>query len=217
MLDKKHLQNFGLQFITHSPVARECVEQAEAVLRGGCLWVQLRMKDADADTLIDTAKRIAPMCKDAGATFIVDDNIDACLAANADGVHLGKNDTHPSVARQMLGANKIIGGTCNTAEDVISIAPYVDYVGCGPFKFTTTKKNLSPVLGLDGYRNLTWQVRSNGVNVPIVAIGGITVADIDDILSCGPNGIALSGEIIRSADMTQKTAEIIDKINRHNK
>ena len=99
----------------------------------------------------------------------------------------------PAEARQQLGTGFIIGGTCNTFEDVMQVKDSVDYIGCGPFRFTTTKQGLAPVLGLDGYRNIVWQCRSNGINLPMVAIGGITRQDIPDVLNAGPNGVAVSG------------------------
>lgn len=82
------------------------------------------------------------------------------------------------------------------------------------FRFTTTKKNLAPTLGLDGYRQITWECRSQSINIPIVAIGGITESDIPDVLNAGPDGIALSGEILRAQSIEEKTANIISSINK---
>ena len=135
-----------------------------------------------------------------------------CLG-NFDGVHLGQNDMNPAEARKILGADFIIGGTCNTYEDILKIKDDVDYIGCGPFRFTTTKKNLAPVLGLDGYKEIVWNCRSNNINIPIVAIGGITAEDIPDILNAGPNGIALSGTILNSPDPVSETENIVRIIN----
>ena len=173
------------------------------------------MKDADKSEVEDVAIEMKKLCAERDATFIVDDHVDVCLRVGADGVHLGKKDMKPSDARRVLGDKFIIGGTCNTYADVLRVADSVDYVGCGPFRFTTTKKNLAPVLGLDGYERLVWQCRSNGINIPMVAIGGITVADIASILSSGPDGIALSGEIAKAADPVGKTHEVISEIIRY--
>ncbi len=210
---KLDMTHFSLQFITNASTGAQCVEQARKVLNGGCLWVQLRMKGATEDEVEATAVEMKRLTDTFGATLIIDDHVEVARRAGASGVHLGKNDMPPAEARKILGEKAIIGGTCNTADDIMRVRDSVDYIGCGPFRFTTTKKNLAPTLGLDGYRELTWAARSEGVNIPIVAIGGITSADIADILECGPDGIALSGEIIRSDDMTRKTAEVIEAIN----
>lgn len=205
--------NFPLQFITNGKNGRECVSQAQNALEGGCRWVQLRMKDADDSEIEDTAKAIKLHTDNYGATLIIDDKVDICKRVGAGGVHLGKNDMAPKDARKVLGDDFIIGGTCNTLEDILAVKDYVDYIGCGPFRFTTTKKNLAPTLGLDGYKKLVWECRSLGVNIPIVAIGGITLSDIGDVLQAGPDGIAMSGEIIRSADICNMTAQVVDAIN----
>lgn len=206
--------NFALQFITNGRDGAECVLQARNVLEGGCRWVQLRMKDADEAEVEAAAREVKRLTDDAGATLIIDDHVGVCLRVGATGVHLGRNDMKPEEARRALGDGFVIGGTCNTIDDISRVAPWVDYIGCGPFRFTETKKNLSPTLGLDGYRSLVWESRSRGMNIPMVAIGGITSADIAEILDAEPDGIALSGEIVRSADMRAKAAEIVEIVNR---
>jgi len=127
-------------------------------------------------------------------------------------VHLGKSDMSPAEARKILGNQSIIGGTCNTYEDILTVKDSVNYIGCGPFRFTTTKKNLAPILGLDGYRDIVWNCRSNGINLPIVAIGGITVDDIADIFNAGANGIALSGTILNAENPEAETKRIVETI-----
>ena len=207
-----NLESFPLQFITNGATPDESILQARQVLDGGCRWVQLRMKDASADVVRSTAERLKVITDQYDATLIIDDHVEVARDVRASGVHLGKNDMHPSQARQILGKEFVIGGTCNTFDDVLRVKDFVDYIGCGPFRFTTTKKNLAPVLGLDGYRDLIWAMRSQGIDTPVVAIGGITVDDIRDVLQSGPNGIALSGEIIRADDPVLKTEQIVDAI-----
>lgn len=207
------MAHFGLQFITNGATGAESAEQARKALNGGCAWIQLRMKGAGEAEVEETAKEVKRLTDTFGATLIIDDHVEVARRVGATGVHLGKNDMDPAQAREILGDKFVIGGTCNTIDDIRRVCGSVDYIGCGPFRFTTTKKNLAPTLGLEGYRELTWQARSEGINIPIVAIGGITEADIADILLSGPDGIAMSGEITRSADMTRKTEEIIEAIN----
>lgn len=214
MMTQTQLNCFTLQFITHRNEQLDEVEASRLALEGGCRWIQLRMKDASHDEIVAAARKIMPLCREYEAVFLIDDHVDICAEVGADGVHLGKNDMDPAEARAILGNKAIIGGTCNTFADIQNIHDKVDYIGLGPFRFTTTKKKLSPVLGLDGYRNIVWQCRERGINTPIVAIGGITEADIIDIMNSGPNGIALSGTIM-NADKPVETTERLVKTLRY--
>ena len=211
--NRLNFSHFPLQFITNGHDGDECVEQVRRVLDGGCLWVQLRMKEAGEAEVEAVAAKVKTLTDEAGATLIIDDHVGVAQRVGASGVHLGKNDMNPAEARAALGEKFIIGGTCNTFDDILKVKDSVDYIGCGPFRFTTTKQNLAPTLGIEGYRQIVWQCRSEGVNIPIVAIGGVTTADIVDILNAGPDGIALSGEILRSACIEQKVREIVTAIN----
>lgn len=208
MLDKKYLEIFPLQFISHQNERFSYEEGCLKALEGGCRWIQLRMKDAQEDEIAHIAERLIPVIKEYDGVLIIDDHVELCKKINAHGVHIGKNDMPPAEARQILGEQFIIGGTCNTYEDILKIHSFVDYIGCGPFRYTTTKKNLAPVLGLDGYREIIWNCRSNDINTPIVAIGGITENDILEIMNAGPNGIALSGEILNAEDPVSKTRKL---------
>ena len=214
MLNSTQMRSFGLQFITNSDSEDQLLSSVRCVLDGGCRWVQLRMKNADVDEVLKLAWKVKELCKSYSAVFIVDDCVDVCRQVDADGVHLGKNDMHPREARKILGDSKIIGGTCNTFDDILKVHTYVDYIGCGPFRYTATKKNLAPVLGLEGYQEIVWRSRSAGINRPIVAIGGITIKDIPDVLASGPNGIAMSGEILNAEDITLKTQRVVEIIER---
>ena len=191
----------AIQFITHNTGSIGYVEGARMALEGGCKWIQLRMKDASDDEVRKAAAEIQPMCKEHEAVFLLDDRVELAKELHADGVHLGKNDMPIDEARRILGEEYIIGGTANTFEDIQRIAAQgADYIGCGPFRFTTTKKNLAPVLGIEGYRDIIAKMRNAGINIPMVAIGGITPDDIDEILATGVQGIAVSGTVLNAAD-----------------
>ena len=203
------LQNLGLQFITHYTEKYSYLDSARIALEGGCRWIQLRMKGADETTLEHHALIIQEMCKKYDATFIIDDNVLLAKKINADGVHLGKNDMPIAEARKILGNDFIIGGTVNCFEDIMSYQQNIrtpefqssgvpDYFGCGPFRFTQTKKNLASILGLEGYRNIISKMKENNINIPLVAIGGITKDDIPELLKTGVDGIAMSGSILRA-------------------
>lgn len=204
--------SYKLQFITHFTERYSYVDSARIALEGGCRWIQLRMKDAEEAVMAETAIAVQRMCREYGATFIIDDNVTLAKRIGADGVHLGKHDMPISVARDILGERHIIGGTVNTFEDVLhhlnGATP--DYFGCGPFRETSTKRNLSPTLGLDGYKDIIRQMRSHGIDIPIVAIGGIRREDIPALMECGVSGIALSGSILRADNPSQEMREIAD-------
>lgn len=194
-----------IQFITHSNNRYGYVDGARLALEGGCRWVQLRMKEATEAEFMAAAAEIGRLCKEHGATFVLDDHVERVKKTGADGVHLGKNDMPIDEARKILGNDKIIGGTANTFEDVERLYRQgANYIGCGPFRFTTTKKNLSPVLGLEGYQHIVDQMKSHGINLPIVAIGGILESDIKSILATGVSGIAVSGGILNAENPAEE-------------
>lgn len=207
--------NFRLQFISHQNERISYLEGIHEALTGGCLWIQLRMKGATDDEVRPIAWKVKEWCKIMGATFIIDDRVELVKEVGADGVHLGKNDTPIAEARKILGDDFIIGGTANTFEDVKAhYEAGADYIGCGPYRFTTTKEKLSPILGLGGYQSIIQEMKANHIDIPIVAIGGITIDDIPDIMHTGVTGIAMSGSILHAEDPAHATHEIMKLINK---
>ena len=203
-----------LQYISHFTPQISYAEGIRMALEGGCRWIQLRMKDAPAEEIIACAEEVLPLCRRHGAKFLLDDHVELVRQLGADGVHLGKNDMPVDEAGKILGPDIIIGGTANTIEDIIRLHKQgADYIGCGPFRFTTTKKNLSPILGLDGYKSIVLKMKELGIDLPIVAIGGITVEDIPAVMGTGVSGIALSGAILGAPDPVEMTARIIETID----
>lgn len=203
-----------LQYISHFTPQISYAKGIRMALEGGCRWIQLRMKDAPAEEIIACAEEVLPLCRRHGAKFLLDDHVELVRQLGADGVHLGKNDMPVDEARKILGPDIIIGGTANTIEDIIRLHKQgADYIGCGPFRFTTTKKNLSPILGLDGYKSIVLKMKELGITLPIVAIGGITVEDIPAVMGTGVSGIALSGAILGAPDPVEMTARIIETID----
>lgn len=190
-----------IQFISHFTEKYTYLDSIRLALEGGCTWVQLRMKEATDDEFVRIGKQARDLCKQYCATFIIDDHVELVKEIGADGVHLGKKDMPIAEARRILGDDYIIGGTANTFEDVKQhFEASANYIGCGPFRFTTTKKGLSPILGLEGYTNIVQQMKAEDINIPIVAIGGITAEDIPAIMQTGVTGIALSGTVLRAED-----------------
>lgn len=188
-----------IQFITNYHDNISLTEQTEYVLEAGCRWVQLRLKGADDAEIYMVGKALRALCDQYEATLILDDAVRMVPVIGADGVHLGKQDMPVDEARKLLGPDKIIGGTANTFEDVERLARQgANYIGCGPFRFTTTKKNLSPLLGLEGYAAILEQIRQQQIDLPLIAIGGITVEDVPDLVDLGVSGIAISGAILEA-------------------
>ena len=202
-----------LQFITHFTDRYSYLDSAMMALEGGCRWIQLRMKDADEDEIERTARLILPECRRRGAVFIIDDHVELVKRVGADGVHLGKNDMPVDEARRILGDEFIIGGTANTFEDIQRLAAQgADYIGCGPFRFTTTKKNLAPMLSIEGYENIVSLMKTHGINLPIVAIGGITYDDIPQVMATGVTGIALSGSVLRADNPVEEMKRMVNQL-----
>lgn len=207
--------NYRLQFITHYRKDYSYIDSVHIALEGGCRWVQLRMKDSDEILFEKTAIVVQQMCKEYGANFIIDDNVALVKKIDADGVHLGKNDMPITEARKLLGEGFIIGSTVNSFEDILyilksGITP--DYFGCGPFRYTSTKKNLAPILGYEGYLNINHKMFDNNIQIPLVAIGGIHKKDIPQLLKSGVSGIALSSSILNASNPINEMQEIVNMI-----
>lgn len=202
-----------LQYITNTTCGHSIPDQVKAVLEGGCRWIQLRMKDAPKEEIIEMAKVIKPLTDEKEAFLIINDHVDICRDVNCTGVHLGKSDMLPSKARLELGPLAVIGVTANTFEDIESVRSLdIDYIGIGPFADTRTKKNLAPVLGLQGITDLCGRMRSADINIAHVAVGGIRLEDVQPLLEAGCDGIAVSGAIAYADDMAEATRRFISML-----
>jgi thiamine-phosphate pyrophosphorylase len=185
-----------LQYISQGMNVNEHLANIQAALSGGLQWVQLRLKNSDEEEIRKAGERAREMCSAYRAIFILNDHPLIAKEINADGVHLGLNDMPISEARKIVGKDKIIGGTANTIEDVLKrVEEGCDYIGLGPFQFTTTKEKLSPVLGLKGYENIMEQLIKRRISTPVYAIGGIKESDITSLMETGVHGVAASGLI----------------------
>lgn len=199
-----------IQFISHFTEQHTYLDSIRLALEGGIKWVQLRMKEASEEEFLSVGTEVRRLCNQYGATFIIDDHVELVHKLKADGVHLGKTDMPIIEARRILGNDIIIGGTANTFEDIAAhYQATANYIGCGPFRFTTTKKGLSPTLGLEGYRSIMQKVKEAAIDIPVVAIGGITAEDIPGIMQTGISGIALSGAILRAENPIEEINRIL--------
>lgn len=200
-----------VQFITHYTDRYSYLDSARLALEGGCRWIQLRMKNRPLDEVEKVGRQVQALCREHGAIFIVDDHVELAQKLHADGVHLGLKDMPVAEARRVLGEEYLIGGTANTLDDIRHHwQGGADYIGCGPFRYTSTKQNLSPLLGLEGYSRFMQQMDAEGIRLPVVAIGGITRADIPALMRTGVHGIALSGTVLRADDPAREMQEILE-------
>ncbi|WP_233883532.1 thiamine phosphate synthase [Tenacibaculum piscium] len=184
-----------LQYITQGKTAQDHLDHIQTACASGAEWVQLRLKGFDPKTILETAKKARELTAHYQTRLIINDYYRVAKEVNADGVHLGKKDDCPLKVRAYLGKFYAIGGTANTLEECkVLLDKKVDYIGLGPFRFTETKKNLSPVLGTSGYKKLIEELQTE---TPIIAIGGITLDDVAEIVQTGIHGVAASGAITK--------------------
>lgn len=182
--------------ITQDNRALSHVEQARRFCLAGAKWVQLRMKGAEAGAWLSAARDFVAVCREAGAVSIVNDSVEVAVASGADGVHVGKLDLDWAEARRRLGPGRILGGTVNNAQDAdrAAGAGCLDYVGVGPLRFTATKRNLAPVLGLAGIAALVERLQG----LPAWAIGGVQPGDMSALRGAGLAGAAVSGGLLEN-------------------
>lgn len=198
MISRLHYITQDLPGLTHAQLA-------EFACQGGADWVQLRVKNQSFDEWRKIAQETKLVCQKYKAKLIINDNVQIAREIGADGVHLGKEDMNPGEARKILGRDFIIGGSTNSMEDVkCKMAEGCDYLGIGPFRFTTTKDKLNPVLGLDGIQQIVSQF---GSKIPLIAIGGIKLEDTETLMQTGIHGIAISSAV----NLYEDKAAIIKK------
>ncbi|MGO4289182.1 thiamine phosphate synthase [Chitinophaga sp. RAB17] len=185
-----------------------------AACDAGCKWIQLRIKNETAETVLPVAEAVKKICDSYQASLIINDYPQVAVAVGAAGVHVGKLDMTVAAARAITGNNMIVGGTANTLEDILQhVADGASYVGVGPYRFTTTKQNLSPILGLSGYQQILQALRQKNISIPLIAIGGILLEDIPALMEAGVYGVAVSGLITQASDKQTIVAHIHQQLN----
>jgi len=194
-----------LHYISQEPHLPNIQEACEA----GCSWIQLRAKNLSDEAYLHLAEEAKCITDRFGAKLIINDSLETALAIEAYGVHLGKKDMDLAEARKRVGDKMIIGGSTNSLEDILEAATKgVDYLGLGPFRFTATKTDLNPVLGLEGMAAIMKEVKRLEIKVPIIAIGGIQSEDILVIREMGVHGVAVSAAITSAVDKKREVTLI---------
>jgi thiamine-phosphate pyrophosphorylase len=197
-------------FISQQTAAKTHLTAIEEALEAGCRLVQLRVKNESETVVLELAKTAKNLCDQFDAKLIINDYPLVARSVNAWGIHVGLQDLPVKDVRAIVGRQMIVGGTANTFEHIQQrVQEGVDYIGLGPFRFTTTKEKLSPVLGLEGYQRILGQMKAAGIQTPIVAIGGILPGDVPGLRDAGVYGVAVSGAITNADD--KKGA--VEKIN----
>lgn len=203
-----------LQYISQADAAGNHIPAIERALLAGCKWIQLRVKNQSPAFIHNQALLAKAICDIHNAKLIVNDHPDIAVQVAAYGVHLGLKDMPIPEARTIVGPEMVIGGTANTLEHVLQrVADGADYVGLGPLRFTTTKKNLSPLLGLVGYQHIMNQLQVLQMDVPVVAIGGLVMDDVRELVNVGLYGVALSGLITNAQDSREVVTAVQQALN----
>lgn len=197
-----------LHYISQGQTPEVHLQNIASALTAGVKLVQLRLKNVSNDLYTEYALQAKVLCGKFGAHLIINDNALVAKVSDSDALHLGLADM-PVLEAKKIVSDKIIGGTANTFEHIQQRCKEgVDYIGLGPFQFTTTKEKLSPVLGVSGYTDILQKMKAEQLITPIYAIGGIELKDIESIIKTGVYGIAVSGLITNSNNKDSLVKEI---------
>lgn len=181
-------------------------QQVEKTLKGGATFIQLREKNLDEESFLHEAIEIKELCKKYNVPFVINDNVDIALKMDADGVHVGQSDMEAGDVRAKLGDDKIIGVSAQTVDQAILAEKHgADYLGVGAV-FPTGSKDDAEDVSYD-----TLKAICHAVNIPVIAIGGITKDNIKDLANSGICGIAVISAIFAQKDIEEATKELKEK------
>ncbi|MBM6906482.1 thiamine phosphate synthase [Collinsella tanakaei] len=190
----------------HGRTLASCVREA---LAGGATFVQLREKHMSTDELVEEAKTILPICREARVPFLIDDDVEAARLVGADGVHVGQSDTACAEARRILGPDAIVGVSAQTVEQAVAAERAgADYLGVGALIPTPTKPDAVDVTPEELARIC------RAVEIPVVGIGGLHLSTIDILDGTGAAGAAVVSAIFAAEDIERDTRELADKLSR---
>ncbi len=202
--------NYDLYIITDQRIShgKSHIEVAKAALAGGATVIQFRDKEMKDSEAIVFCREIYKLTKKKGVSFIVNDRVEVAKAVDADGVHLGQEDMSFSLARKILGKEKIIGISVETVEQALkAVEGGADYLGIGPIYPTATKSDAGKALGIARLKEIR-----ESVNIPIVAIGGINEDNLEEVLRAGADGVAVISAVVGAPDITQACRKLKNKI-----
>lgn len=202
-----------LQYITHDIADLTHVEQVQLACEAGAKWIQYRcLSKTDAELLTDI-NAIAEICDDWGTTLIVTNHIHLNGKADIQGFHIEDMDADFIALRKVVGNDITLGGSANTVENLIRLAKQgVDYAGFGPFAITETKPNDFPLLGIDGYTKAIHALKAANTQLPVLAVGGIKIYDVEALMQTGIYGVAVSGAINTADDFIEAYEDFYDAV-----
>jgi thiamine-phosphate pyrophosphorylase len=184
-------------------------ELTRLAIAGGADTIQFRQKQGSTGEMIEEARNMKRLCEEAGVTFIVNDRLDVAVAAEADGVHLGQEDFPIPMGREILGKDRIIGGSAATLEEARKcLSDGADYVGFGPVYPTSSKDDAGPVSGIEILKQVV-----ETISVPIIAIGGISAENTSEVLSAGAHGIAVISAVCCQENPQQATSGLYQALH----
>jgi len=198
----------GFYFITDSGLSKNgIIKDVEAAIRGGATIIQYREKCKDIGAMVIEAREIKKVCR-GKASLIINDRVDVCLAADADGVHLGQTDMDYQTARKLLGGGKTIGITVHDLKEARAAeAMGADYLGLSPVFETKTKGDAGRAAGLNFVRDV-----SGAVSIPTVAIGGINLENAVSVMKAGATTLCAISATVGSADVEKAVREFTEII-----
>ena len=170
--------------------------QVEKALKGGATFVQLREKELDEAEFLEEAKKLKMLCRKYQVPFVINDNVEIAIEVGADGVHVGQSDLACARARALLGPDKIIGVSAHNVEEAVAAqAAGADYLGAGAAFVTSTKGDARPI------PHAMYRAITDAVDIPVVAIGGITEENMAELRGCGLDGVAVVSSLFAAQDV----------------
>ncbi len=201
---KKYVSKF--HYLTQDLPQRSHLEQAIIACEAGVNWIQYRCLTKTDDELIDEIAEIAALCDDWGATLILTNHYHLLGKVDAQGVHIEDFDADWGAIREIIGDDKTMGASASNLDSLLKVqrSGVIDYWGYGPFAHTNTKPNNKPLLGFEGYRELS---KHPEIDIPIIAVGGIQLQDVGRLLQTGIHGVAVSAAINLALNPEQAVKE----------
>ena len=202
----KYISNF--HFITHDLPERSHVQQVQLACEAGARFIQYRCLTKEDRELITEINTIAEICDDWGTTLIITNHYHLLPQLDVQGVHIESITANFERIRQEIGEGKTLGVSASSLADILRLAEGpVDYISYGPFSITQTKPNNYPLVSLENYRLVASQLKACKINVPVLAVGGVQLTDVEALLSTGIYGVAVSAAVNTAEDPSNAISE----------
>ncbi|WP_300360578.1 thiamine phosphate synthase [Fusobacterium sp.] len=209
-MNKKNI-DYSVYLVTDRGILgdRDLYKSVEESILGGVTLVQLREKNIDDEKFLEIAKKLKEITDKYKVPLIINDNVKVAKLVDADGVHIGQSDEELTEARKELGDNKIIGVSVSNIEEALKAQrDGADYLGIGAIFFTGSKKDINVPIGLENLKKIV-----DSISIPNVAIGGIHLDNISDVMKTGVNGVAVISEILGNEDIFEATKNLKKYVN----